>query len=293
MGYSLTTLASRADSFTPKNRVWGLLPVFVRLNTVPGPQPLQPRRKIRPAPMKTASGIPYWPSRDPIGERGGMNLYGFVGNDGVDGIDLFGLDDSSCSMGDFAHFFWIGIRDYTWTQMSADLARASEQLDEETRPLVEAFAPMGTPEIAVSEALQGFSFLALSAGRIITTVETAEVASETSCCAITVEAKVTRVIHKNSLEYVGDTHVYRIVGPDGATYKIGESAQGVRVSDEASIRAEQQARKLLRETGNRFETSIRKIFPDKASAREYETRLIERFRRLFGQDALPGNKTNR
>ena len=24
-----------------------------------------------------------WPSRDPIGERGGVNLYGFVGNDGV------------------------------------------------------------------------------------------------------------------------------------------------------------------------------------------------------------------
>jgi hypothetical protein len=25
-----------------------------------------------------------WTSRDPIGERGGANLYGFVGNDGVD-----------------------------------------------------------------------------------------------------------------------------------------------------------------------------------------------------------------
>jgi RHS repeat-associated protein len=32
-----------------------------------------------------------WPSRDPIGERGGKNLYGFLGNDGVQGIDLFGL----------------------------------------------------------------------------------------------------------------------------------------------------------------------------------------------------------
>jgi len=29
-----------------------------------------------------------WPSRDPIGERGGVNLYGFVGNDGVDGWDV-------------------------------------------------------------------------------------------------------------------------------------------------------------------------------------------------------------
>jgi len=32
-----------------------------------------------------------WISRDPIGERGGVNLYGFVGNDGVGRYDLLGL----------------------------------------------------------------------------------------------------------------------------------------------------------------------------------------------------------
>jgi uncharacterized protein RhaS with RHS repeats len=32
-----------------------------------------------------------WPSRDPIGERGGVNLYGFVGNDGLDRVDYLGL----------------------------------------------------------------------------------------------------------------------------------------------------------------------------------------------------------
>ncbi len=32
-----------------------------------------------------------WPSRDPIGERGGLNLYGFVGNDGVNSVDALGL----------------------------------------------------------------------------------------------------------------------------------------------------------------------------------------------------------
>ncbi len=31
-----------------------------------------------------------WPSRDPIEEEGGLNLYGFVGNDGVNGWDLLG-----------------------------------------------------------------------------------------------------------------------------------------------------------------------------------------------------------
>ena len=32
-----------------------------------------------------------WPSRDPIEEDGGVNLYGFVGNDGVNWVDMLGL----------------------------------------------------------------------------------------------------------------------------------------------------------------------------------------------------------
>jgi RHS repeat-associated protein len=32
-----------------------------------------------------------WPSRDPIGENGGVNLYGFLGNDGVGKTDALGL----------------------------------------------------------------------------------------------------------------------------------------------------------------------------------------------------------
>jgi len=37
-----------------------------------------------------ASGRPYWPSRDPIEEQGGLNLYGFVANDAITGWDLLG-----------------------------------------------------------------------------------------------------------------------------------------------------------------------------------------------------------
>ena len=40
---------------------------------------------------KTASGRPKWLSRDPIGTNGGINLYGYVGNDPTDWIDPFGL----------------------------------------------------------------------------------------------------------------------------------------------------------------------------------------------------------
>ena len=32
-----------------------------------------------------------WPSRDPIGERGGVNLYGFIGNGSVSAVDFLGL----------------------------------------------------------------------------------------------------------------------------------------------------------------------------------------------------------
>jgi RHS repeat-associated protein len=38
-------------------------------------------------------GTGRWTSRDPIGERGGVNLYGFVANDGVDQFDVVGLTD--------------------------------------------------------------------------------------------------------------------------------------------------------------------------------------------------------
>jgi RHS repeat-associated protein len=38
-----------------------------------------------------------WPSRDPIEEEGGINLYGFVGNDGVNQLDILGLTERSDS----------------------------------------------------------------------------------------------------------------------------------------------------------------------------------------------------
>ena len=91
MAYFSTEPASERRNPTGKNRVWD----FSRLSNETHPanrrQPAQPRRKIRPTAMKTVSGIPYWPSRDPIGERGGKNLYGFLGNDGIGKWDRMGL----------------------------------------------------------------------------------------------------------------------------------------------------------------------------------------------------------
>jgi len=36
-----------------------------------------------------------WINRDPIGERGGVNLYGFIGNDPTGKLDILGLDEES------------------------------------------------------------------------------------------------------------------------------------------------------------------------------------------------------
>jgi hypothetical protein len=40
---------------------------------------------------KTVSGRHEWPSRDPIQEAGGLNLYAYVGNDPINGVDPLGL----------------------------------------------------------------------------------------------------------------------------------------------------------------------------------------------------------
>lgn len=42
-----------------------------------------------------ASGRLKWLNRDPIGERGGVNLYGMVGNDAVNRVDVLGLSELS------------------------------------------------------------------------------------------------------------------------------------------------------------------------------------------------------
>lgn len=109
--------------------------------------------------------------------------------------------------------------------------------------------------------------------------------------------KTTKTLHKNSKDYKGDSHVYSIQN-NKSTYKIGESSQG-KDSNGKSKRAEQQVKKLQKETGDAsYSAKVRKDFNSKAEAREYETKLIERTRSLYGTDkndksVLIGNKSNR
>jgi hypothetical protein len=100
-----------------------------------------------------------------------------------------------------------------------------------------------------------------------------------------------KTVHKNSNKYEGETHVYRIK-KNGKTHKIGESARGTRKKDGSSIRAEEQVRELNRKQGPGFESEIRKTFKNKNDAKKYETKVIQRFKRRYGEDSLPGNRSN-
>ena len=235
---------------------------------------------------------------DPLGfAAGDTNLYRYVANSPVNAIDPRGLycdgwqiaSNLAAGFGDGISFgLTVKIRqkmgtDHVVNKCSGLYKTTHFAGEMVTTTLIGAgIAKTGAWALSrVAPRLESFFGAATKAERAL--IAEGEAAAEAEAAQ--------RFIHKNSLAYEGETHVYRIKSPDGTTYKIGESAQGVRVNDGASIRAEQQVRKLTREIGPGFESEIRKVFSNKAMAREYETKLIERFRRMFGKDSLPGNKT--
>ena len=91
MAYFSTEPASQRRNLTGRNRVWDFFRLSNETHAANRRQPTQPRRKIRPAATKPVSGIPCWPSRDPIEEEGGENLYGFVRNNSINWSDILGL----------------------------------------------------------------------------------------------------------------------------------------------------------------------------------------------------------
>jgi hypothetical protein len=108
MAYYLPETASGQPNLTAKNRVWGFFGESVSVCLETRPAALEPHQENYAGHRETVSGIPLWPSRDPIGERGGLNLYGFVGNNGVNWWDRLGLSvDTSDGLG-----FWEAVEQY-------------------------------------------------------------------------------------------------------------------------------------------------------------------------------------
>lgn len=238
-----------------------------------------------------APNLQRWLNQDPIWEAGGINLHRFVFNDPVDWFDTDGLAPSqarsSPPRGSITEEILGGLNANSRTGRGGRIPDAEERFHGQSR----RNAQEEYLRQRFSDHKPGQSYL--GQGSLPPAKPAPCPPSSLSNQNAPPSTTITGPrVHRNSLDYVGDTHVYRIRGPEG-TYKIGESAQGTRVSDDASIRAEQQVRRLLRENGPGFESEIRKTFGSKANARDYEGQLIERFRRIHGDDALPGNKNNR
>lgn len=97
------TRASRACARGPKNRTWGFCGKRTTRARRSAPQTAKPHLVAKATATKTASGVRYygfryynpntgrWINRDPIAERGGLNLYGLVGNSAINRYDYLGL----------------------------------------------------------------------------------------------------------------------------------------------------------------------------------------------------------
>jgi RHS repeat-associated protein len=73
-----------------KNRVWGFCRRPSGRRRARRPQVAETASGCRACDYKTVSGRGFWLSRDPIGEQGGVNLYGMVGNDPANRLDYLG-----------------------------------------------------------------------------------------------------------------------------------------------------------------------------------------------------------
>ena len=102
MAYALTEPSLDDKHPTGKNRVWRFSGSPNRKRPMNQLQSQQPHRKNQTCARKIASGVHYygyryydpvtgrWPSRDPIEEEGGVNLYGFGPNNPINGLDILG-----------------------------------------------------------------------------------------------------------------------------------------------------------------------------------------------------------
>ena len=96
MVHNLTARALSKSAMRPENSDWDFSPKRRLYPLENRRQPPELRSKLRPTPTIFTPGIPQWPSRDPIQEQGGVNLYGFVGNDGVGKLDVLGQGMTEC-----------------------------------------------------------------------------------------------------------------------------------------------------------------------------------------------------
>jgi len=87
MGFTLASDFQLQGDHPSENRVGGSRGVRQYRARKIGLQVVEPHQENSPTPTKTVSGIPYWLSRDPIAENGGINLYAYTYNNPINLYD--------------------------------------------------------------------------------------------------------------------------------------------------------------------------------------------------------------
>jgi hypothetical protein len=115
-GLSAARSCASARATSPqKNRVWGFSgnPSGRLSRRGRGRSMFTPGS--RACAYKSASGLANWPNRDPIEEEGGINLYGYVDNNPMSSVDIFGL----CPCGQkFSYSVYTGC--FAWCMLTGD-----------------------------------------------------------------------------------------------------------------------------------------------------------------------------
>jgi RHS repeat-associated protein len=180
-----------------------------------------------------------WPSRDPIGERGGMNLYGFVGNDGVNLWDLLGLklcDDC---------------KDKRGNPVDCDkLKRQMEQLDDAYEDLKDQQSEIGDQ----IDNARLTSWLSL-ASKVVPALVTggASLSTNASKTALTGVATrpgylATAVSDGTSLATVGTAQASRMIGAANSARNVGAGVVGAEALGQ--LAAQEGASKASDTLGN-------------------------------------------
>jgi RHS repeat-associated protein len=103
MHVSRRSLPAKTDP-PSKNRVWGFSATSRHRACKSESQVLEPQQENQPTPTTTASGVHYygyryysaemgrWVNMDPIGERGGINVYNLGANGIVNALDRLGME---------------------------------------------------------------------------------------------------------------------------------------------------------------------------------------------------------
>ncbi len=95
-----------------------------------------------------------WPNRDPIEERGGVNLYAFVKNRPINGWDILGLADGGATGGEVIDMF----QSVGWQSM---IVLAISGLDDAARSCASDVTPAGSAHGGEQDAVRHCTWLCL------------------------------------------------------------------------------------------------------------------------------------